>query len=309
MIALPGRNEKYLQHCRGFLRYLALLSGIINLWPRWLKPVIAPIVTIGDRYHYSICEKILRPYIAERMRALERQMEDPSPNYSEPNTSLQWTVNEAYRCWDRSEWTPAKLASRIIVFIIVTFQVTAIALTNAIFDTAASPNAQSFFSKLREESEREFDAEGGTWTLESLSRMTKIDSALRESLRMNGGASSRGPTKEVIAPEGITLPDGTHVPQGVKIGVSSFTIHHDASIYSDPWSFDPFRFSRPCKEDIEDMKQDYGVEVQAAPGEANGIPNHKNEALVSKTAEVKKGPTLVTTSAEFMGFGHGRWAW
>ena len=70
-VALPGRNETYLLHCRGYLRYLALISGLINIWPKWLKPVVAPIITITDRYHYSRCEKILKPYIAERMQALD----------------------------------------------------------------------------------------------------------------------------------------------------------------------------------------------------------------------------------------------
>lgn len=179
------------------------------------------------------------------MDALERQTKSPSPDYVEPNTSLQWTINEAFRCWDRSEWTPSKLASRIIVFVIVTFQVTAIALTNTLFDIAASSDAQKWLQKLREESMEDFAREDGKLTMQSLSRMNRIDSALRESLRMNGGASSRGPTKEVIAPEGIRLPDGTHVPQGVKIGISAYSIHHDASIYEDPQAFDPLRFSRP----------------------------------------------------------------
>ena len=190
----------------------------------------------------------------------------------------------------------------------MTFQVTAIALTNTIFDTAASPDAKMFFEMLREESEREYEAGGGKWILESLTRMNRIDSALRESLRMNGGASSRGPTKEVIAPQGITLPDGTHIPQGVKIGISSFTIHHDSSIYSDPWGFNPFRFSTPYEEAVETLKQDHDVDVEKVIFDADKATNMP-EALASKPAEVKKGPSLVTTSGEFMGFGHGRWAW
>ena len=218
-------------------------------------------------------------------------------------------MNEAYRCWGRSEWTPAKLSSRIIVFIVVTFQVTAIALTNTIFDIAASPNAEAFFAKLREESEREFAPECGTWSLESLSRMTRIDSTLRESLRMNGGASSRGPTKEVIAPGGVTLPDGTHVPEGVKIGISSFSIHHDSSIYHNPWAFDPFRFSRPYEEATEGMKHYHRVEFQPGSRKGNESLDNVPEALAGTMLEGKKGPALVTTSAEFMGFGHGRWAW
>ena len=131
-----------------------------------MKRFAAPIVTVYDRYHYACCERILGPYIQERMIALEEQIRNPSPDYKEPNTCLQWTINEASKSWHRSEWTPANIAKRVIVFIIVTFQVTAIAVTNTLFDIAASPDGQVSLEKLREEAAATADSLEGGWNLD-----------------------------------------------------------------------------------------------------------------------------------------------
>jgi cytochrome P450 len=56
------------------------------------------------------------------------------------------------------------------------------ALTNAVFDLAAYPD---HISPMREEAERVVGTQG--WTKAALGNMNKIDSFLRESLRLNTG--------------------------------------------------------------------------------------------------------------------------
>jgi hypothetical protein len=56
------------------------------------------------------------------------------------------------------------------------------ALTDAIFDLAAYPD---HISLMREEAEREVATQG--WTKAALGNMHKIDSFLRESMRINSG--------------------------------------------------------------------------------------------------------------------------
>lgn len=110
-----------------------------------------------------------------------------------------------------------------------------------------------------------------TWSKAVLARMTHVDSALRESLRLNGFIE-RGIMKMVIAPEGVTLPNGSHVPYGTKVGISGYSLHHDSDNYVDAMAYDAFRFAKGS--------------------EQNGKPQ-----------------TLVSTSDKFMGFSHGSHAW
>lgn len=56
--------------------------------------------------------------------------------------------------------------------------------------------------------------------------------------------SGRGMMKEVVHPNGVTLPDGQKIPHGAWLGVSLSGINHDERYYADPDTFDPFRFSR-----------------------------------------------------------------
>jgi cytochrome P450 len=101
--------------------------------------------------------------------------------------------------------------------------------------------------------------------------MTHIDSALRESLRLNGFIE-RGVLKMVVAPAGVTLPNGSHIPYGTKVGVSGYSIHHDNDNYADASTYDAFRF-------VKDLEKN------------------------------KKPQALVSTSEKFMGFSHGSHAW
>lgn len=73
------------------------------------------------------------------------------------------------------------------------------------------------------------------------------------------------------------MDSGLHLPQGTRVGTSTYSIHHDESIYRDASTYDPFRFSREREE---------------------------------KSTSVLKGKNLaaVTTSDTFLSFGHGRHA-
>ncbi|KAI0400747.1 cytochrome P450 [Xylaria palmicola] len=120
-------------------------------------------------------------------------------------------------------------------------------------------------------------AAAGCWSRAALARMTHVDSALRESLRVNGFIE-RGVMKMVVAPGGLALPDGARVPRGVKVGVSGYSIHHDEGNYADAMRFDAFRFAR---------------------GQQKGHQDGEGER------EKRPPQSLVSTSDKFMGFSHG----
>lgn len=116
------------------------------------------------------------------------------------------------------------------------------------------------------------------WSRPVLARMPRVDSALRESLRLNGFVE-RGVVKMVVRPGGVALPDGSHVPCGTKVGVSAYSVHRDEGNYPDAARYDAFRFVR----DREGGQVGVGGE---------------------------KGPLgLVNTSEKFLGFSHGSHSW
>lgn len=148
-------------------------------------------------------------------------------------------------------------------------QSSVITLTNTLFDVAASPACAASLGCMREEAAAAA-SKAAPWSKTTLVRMTHIDSALRESLRLNGFIE-RGIIKMVVAPRGVTLPDGSHLPRGTKVGVSGYSIHHDNDHYPDAAMYNAFRFAQPSDD--------------------------------------KKPCALVSTSEHFMGFSHGSHAW
>ena len=86
--------------------------------------------------------------------------------------------------------------------------------------------------------------------------------------------------REVVQKEGVTLPDGTHLPNGAWVGVPAQRVHFDERFYSDPEEYQPFRFDRPM-----------------------------GQMVSGKASEDRRNTALVTTSDIFMTWGHGRHAW
>lgn len=72
----------------------------------------------------------------------------------------------------------------------------------------------------------------------------------------------------------FTLSDGTFIPAGTFISAASYATHHDTEFYKDPDVFNPWRFSEMRDEEGEGIKHQ-----------------------------------MVSTSSEFISFGHGKHAW
>ncbi|GME27040.1 Cytochrome p450 protein [Neofusicoccum parvum] len=122
--------------------------------------------------------------------------------------------------------------------------------------------------KVRREIVEVLREEGG-WKKTSLYRMKLLDSCLKESQRVH---IMNSVLMNRVALEAFTLPDGTRVPKGAMVGIPTWHMQ-DASNFEDPDKFDGERFLR--------MRQIPGLETRAQ---------------------------FVTTSADHLGFGHGKHA-
>jgi cytochrome P450 len=263
------RDREFIEACQSFNRKVALSAAAISIFPAWLKPFVAPMFTCYDYIQYKRCSNFIMPIIKERLAhaALGDREKLPLSDDKPPNDYVQWAIEHALAkpTVNPMELDPGVIACRFSVLCFAAIQSSVITLTNTLFDLAASPDCKESLSMMHDEVAKESD--NSPWTKATLARMPHVDSALRESLRLNGFIE-RGIMKMVVAREGVTLSDGSHIPYGTKVGVSGYSVHHDEGAYADAMAYHPFRF--------------------VGDGEGQRRPL-----------------ALVTTSEKFLGFSHG----
>jgi cytochrome P450 len=282
LVGLPlCRDEEYLHSSSTFARNVVVTAGLLNLMPPFLRPILSPAIMAYDMYHYRKIAKRIYPIVKERMADFDLEVDYRKPDYSKHNDYIQWALHDALSHDDPVERTPEMITKRLAVLSFAAIQSSVITISNAIFDIASSAQSYDVQAALREEVQSvTLERKGQEWTRASLASMIRIDSTLRESMRL-WGFISRGVMKKVVAPEGITIPSGHHIPQGSKVGVTAYAIHHDNSVYNDAYTFNAFRF---CE-----------------------APEEKGRYSTADTGA--KTPNMVTSSDQFMAFSHGRHAW
>ncbi|ETS79917.1 hypothetical protein PFICI_07446 [Pestalotiopsis fici W106-1] len=243
-----------------------------------MRSLVALIITIPSRIHQNRFYQTLRPEIEQRIRKLNAQLADPEAKSlrDEPNDFLQWSIHQAKASGDPYMMKPATLAGRIMLLNFASIHTSSFAITHVLLDLASSE--QSYIDELREEIQEVLAAHGGEWNKRALAAMTKVDSTMRESQRLNSFVTL-ATTRLVVAPGGVKTPSGLHLPQGTRLAMQSYPVFHDADIYPDPFVFKPFRFAA------------------------------KREDKTGEATYVEKArQAWATTSAEYTAFGHGRHA-
>lgn len=197
-------------------------------WQRWLKGSSLPEVMNLDK-HEEEATRFLRPVIAAR-----RQAEKDEPGYQKPDDMLQWLM-DAQGLGEREERQLAKLQLTVSFAAIHTTTLTA---TNAFYNIAAHPE---LVPELRQEIQTVLGEHGNRFTSPALQKMKKLDSFLKETLRLHPNAmvSFR---RKVLKP--ITLSSGQKIPAGVILEVPHYAVSHDEETFPEPEKFDGLRFYR-----------------------------------------------------------------
>jgi len=86
---------------------------------------------------------------------------------------------------DPQQQTPDALASLLLPISLAAVQVTSAVTTHLLFDLYSFPDSASLIPELRHEVLEALKAEGGAWTMNGLNRMVKLDSAVKESMRLS----------------------------------------------------------------------------------------------------------------------------
>ncbi|KAJ7772406.1 cytochrome P450 [Mycena metata] len=161
------------------------------------------------------------------------------------------------------ERTAPALVLRILMTNLAAIHTSSMAFTYALFELAAHPE---HLLPMREEVESVVKKQG--WSKAALNSMVKVDSFLRESQRLNPGAT------------GFRFTDGIILLHGALVYVTSRAIHYDEVNYENSTKFDGFRVAQER------------VEYTA---------NHDPSQDIFKRQ-------MITTAVDHLPFGNGRQA-
>ncbi|KAI9935129.1 hypothetical protein MW887_000750 [Aspergillus wentii] len=262
-----SRNTEWLDLYTQYpIDFFGSISAITQ-WPSFLRPLIQYTLPQLRRVNQTKARlgEILAPEFEKRRKAENAKLK------KKPNTMLQWV-------WDSSEEKNKSNEHQSMIHILATVPTTytvAFAATQALFDLAARPE---YIPILREEFQSVLDSCNGNLTKEAFSKMTKLDSFMKESQRITPLALVSFERKAL---DQVTLPDGTHIPKGAHIAAPSYHIGRDAQYFEDPDTFDGLRFHKLQQAEFEktgkpstkhqyvsvnETSLHFGYGLQACPG-------------------------------------------
>ncbi|KAF2868516.1 cytochrome P450 [Massariosphaeria phaeospora] len=236
-VGLPlCRDEMLLEQTRLYATAVYGSATIINALPPFLRPILGPLVALPAKRYLAGCKKILVPFVEERLQNLKHSGEKG------PDDVLQWLI---FRCAKAGpgQLDASKITERLLILNLVSIYTTTYAFAYCILDLYGSPSRDDFISGLRSECQHISSRHDGLKTKEAIDKLFRIDSTVRESMRISAFGTISLP--RIVAPgTELDLGKGIKVPSGVRMGIPCQAIHLDASRHENPLEFDAFRFSR-----------------------------------------------------------------
>jgi cytochrome P450 len=280
--SLVGRNKSYLSLAQKFSQDIPLAAFILLQLPQALRPILGPLITLPNKHHIRKLRQYLDPEILSRLTNLDPEK---TGSQAQPNDFLQWSIKNARTRLSEKpeEMSPRMLAGRLLAINFAAIHTSTFSIANAIFDLVSSDPSLNYLEQLRQEAESVLAEDDGIWTKRGLSRMYKIDSALRESLRLRSFLSI-GMVRKVVAKDGITTPEGVYLPHGAKVAIPAYGVHNDVNNYTNPAIYDALRYTK--QKDLIDAAEE-----------------RRDDDYIKKA-----NFSMVSTSNEYLPFGHGRHA-
>ena len=181
--------------------------------------------------HRHVLVKHLKNQVNKRLQEKQKYGE----SWKRPNDLLQDLMEEEN--FDPNNINYAALADTMCLYIFISVHSTSLTCANALMDLASRPEYIQELYEEQLEIHKKAD-ENGILPFESLNEMIKLDSFVRESLRLTGNITqlSRFVSKD------YTFSNGLEVQKGLKVTVYVDDILRNESLQgSNPKSFEPFR--------------------------------------------------------------------
>ncbi len=145
------RDGPLLQHAKGFATAIALAAAVLAQTPRFLRPLVAPVITRPNHKHTKAFAAILRPEIQRRQKCLDNRDwgSEKEVGVTEPNDFLQWTIRRARESPFAIEREPDIIAERILAVNFAAIHTSTFSVTNAVFDLVSSDPSLRYIDQLR----------------------------------------------------------------------------------------------------------------------------------------------------------------
>ncbi|CAB5156425.1 uncharacterized protein OCT59_016143 [Rhizophagus irregularis] len=181
--------------------------------------------------HQRILIKHLKNQIYKRLQEKEKY----GDSWKRPADFLQDLLEE--ESFDPNNINYAEIADKICLFIFVSIHTTSNSCTHVIMDLASRPEYIQELYKEQLEVRKEAD-ENGILPFEALNNMKKLDSFIRESLRLSESIS----TLPHVVTKDYTFANGLQVPKDRAVHLYTDDVYLDESLQGpNPKSFEPFR--------------------------------------------------------------------
>ncbi|KAK4149681.1 cytochrome P450 [Chaetomidium leptoderma] len=286
------RNQEFLNSQVAFADDVVRNSILLDMFPRIFQPFVAPFLVLPNWWHWRKSYLHAKPVLEQRLHDMTRKASGTDPAYHDwqpPEDMVTWLIRQAQTDGLDCELDVEMLSKRVLPVEFAAIHTTVITGFNLLLDLLASDPSLDVLETIREETSRVFAEESGSWTKQGLARLHRTDSAIKESMRFSH--FSRALThRKVVARAGVTnTAEGWHAPYGASLMLDMAGTHRDPAIYEDPDVYDAWRFSRKREAYYEER------------------PAEKNKGDAEEAMRVKR-LGMVTTSAEYLPFSHGRHA-
>ncbi|KAF8347875.1 cytochrome P450 [Amanita rubescens] len=239
LVGLPlCRNPDYIELNKQFTIDIVKAGNLINTFPSFLKRIVVRFTDVASGIERGM--RHLGPLINERLGQEARYGKDW---LDKPSDIITWLfeVSKGERPSVRT------ITTRILFINFAAIHMTSMALTHALFDLATYSD---YVEPLRREAEAIIREEG--WSKAAISKLSKLDSFVKESLRLapTGGAFIM--FRKVM--KDFTFSDGTTIPAGNFMCVPSLCIHTDPDNFDNAEAFDGFRFEKMREQGDDNSK-------------------------------------------------------
>ncbi|TRM67710.1 cytochrome P450 [Schizophyllum amplum] len=260
-VGLPlCRDKAFLASNMEFASSIMGTAQRMNRWPVFLQPLVGTVLSPYKKHLPKLTGHI-GAMVARRMHEDDALGVDRPDR---PRDAISWLLNH----YAPGQAEMEMIVMRVMLLNFVGIHTTTNAFTHALYHLAAHPE---YIAPLRAEVEEVIAKEG--WTSLAMREMHRVDSFLRESGRVCEG-NCLVLHRRVVKDGGFTFSDGTTLPKGTLVAAAVPPAHYNADTYTDPETFDGFRFSRlreadPTKYQMVTTDCDYvqfGHGQHACPG-------------------------------------------
>ncbi|KAF8494612.1 cytochrome P450 [Russula emetica] len=266
------RDRDYQNLNLGFAVNVVIFGTVISLFPKPIKLILSRMLSnLPSKIQQEV--EFIRPIVEERFAKMEEYGKDWD---DKPNDMLMWLMTEA----KGAERSVEGIARRMLVTNFAGIHATSLAstATQVLYRLLANPE---YLKPLREEVDAVIKEQG--WTKAGMDKMYKIDSFLRETLRLSFVTlpSNR------LALRPFTFSNGVTVPAGTIISIPASSTHTDERIYSNPNEFDGFRFEKLRKIEQDTTTSKYQTVSASSEHLAFGVGRHTCPGRFLAVNEIK----------------------